>query len=126
MEKEKAGLSTSAQDAIADAAKANVDAAMKVASSAVTAFVDTLAGTTKKARGVKKRASNTKAASASKRGKTRLGKKSASATAARRAIRKTTKKKPIPKNAPARRKPSTKARRSSSTKSRKGSKSRSR
>ena len=51
MEKEKAGLSTSAQDAIADAAKANVDAAMKVASSAVTAFVDTLAGGTKKARG---------------------------------------------------------------------------
>ena len=47
MEKEKTGLSTSAQDAIADAAKANVDAAMKVASSAVTAFVDTLAGRTK-------------------------------------------------------------------------------
>ena len=75
---------------------------------------------------IKKPASETKAASASKRGKTRPGKKSASATAARRAIRKTTKKKPIPKNAPARRKPSTKARRSSSTKSRKGSKSRSR
>jgi len=48
MDKEKEGLSRPAQDAIADAAKANVDAAMTVASSAVTAFVDTLTGSTKK------------------------------------------------------------------------------
>lgn len=126
MDKEKEGLSTPAQDAIADAAKANVDAVIKVASSAVTAFVDTLTGSTKKARGGKKRVSKTKAASASKRGKTRPAKKSASATAPRRAIRKATVKKPTPKKAPARRKPSTKARRSSSTKSRQGSKIRSR
>jgi hypothetical protein len=87
MDKEKEGLSTPAQDAIADAAKANVDAVIKVASSAVTAFVDTLAGPTKKPRGGKKRASKTKAASSSKRGKTRPGTKSASTTAPRRAVK---------------------------------------
>jgi hypothetical protein len=113
MDKEKEGLSTPAQDAIGDAAKANVDAVIKVASSAVTAFVDTLTGSTKKARAGKKRASKTKAASASKRGKTRPGKKSVSATAPRRAVKKTTAKKPTTKKAPARRKPATNARRSS-------------
>ena len=58
MDKEKEGLSTPAQDAIADAAKANVDAVIKVASSAVTAFVDTLTGSTKKSarwKGARKR-----------------------------------------------------------------------
>ena len=65
MDKEKEGLSTSAQDAIANAAQANVDAAIKVA------FVDTLVGRTKKARSGKKRACKTKAASASKREKTK-------------------------------------------------------
>jgi hypothetical protein len=71
MDKEKEGLSMSAQDMIANAAQANVDGAINVASSAVTALVDTVVGRTKKARSGKKGACETKAASASKRGKTK-------------------------------------------------------
>ena len=45
MDKDKEGTSTSgAEQAIADAAKANVNAAVEVAKSAITAFVDTLTG----------------------------------------------------------------------------------
>ena len=41
-------LSPSAQDAIGDAAKANVDAVVEVAKSAVSSFVDVLTGERKK------------------------------------------------------------------------------
>ena len=44
MDMEKEGLGAAADEAIANAATANVNAAIEVASSAVTAFVDSLAG----------------------------------------------------------------------------------
>jgi hypothetical protein len=60
MDKDKEGTSTSgAEQAISDAAKANVNAAVEVAKSAITAFVDTLTGEPQKP---KRRSTRKKAA----------------------------------------------------------------
>jgi hypothetical protein len=69
MDKEKEGLITSLPEALAEAAQINMAATKEMASSAVTAFVDTLTGREKRSgkRGVSKK----KASSASKRSKTR-------------------------------------------------------
>jgi len=83
-------LTPVAQDAIGDAAKANVNAAVEVAKSAVTAFVDALTGEPQKP---KRRSTRKKAApkrTASKRSKPRRsagGRRSAAATG-RKATRK--------------------------------------
>ena len=76
MDMEKEGLGAAANEAIANAATANVNAAIEVASSAVTAFVDSLAGR-KKTRGGKKRSSKTRAATVSKRGMAKASPKEA-------------------------------------------------
>jgi hypothetical protein len=121
VDKKKEGLSPSAQEAIANAAKANVDAAMKVASSAATAFVGALV----KPRAVRR--SRRSSAPASKPGKSKRPAKKASAPGSkpREATKKTAGKKTV-KAVRARRRVPTKARSSSSTKSRQGSKKRSR
>jgi hypothetical protein len=62
MDKEKEGLSRSAQEAIATAAKANVDAVAEVISSAATAFMDALLKPSPKKR--RRGSSKKKAASA--------------------------------------------------------------
>ena len=78
-------LRPSAQAAIGDAAKANVEAAIEVASSAVTAFVDALV----KPRPAKgRKALSTKKTVAPRPGKSRTsGRKSASATGTRKVAR---------------------------------------
>ena len=101
MDTDKEGtLTPGAQEAIGDAAKANVNAAVEVAKSAVTAFVDTLIGEPQKP---KRRSTRKKAArTASKRGKAKRSagariaarRKSASATG-----RKTTRKSPAKRRA---------------------------
>jgi hypothetical protein len=129
-EKEKAGLSPSAHEAIANAAKANVDAAIKVASSAATAFVGALVkprAVRRSRRSSKKKAaseSKKKAPPASKPGKSKRPAKKASASASspREATKKTAGKKPARKTVQALRRVPTKARRSSSRTSRQGSK----
>jgi hypothetical protein len=56
-------LSPSAQDAIGEAAKANVDAVVEVAKSAVSSFVDVLAGERKKPQRGKRRSPSKKTTS---------------------------------------------------------------
>jgi hypothetical protein len=56
-------LTPSAQDAIGEAAKANVDAVVEVAKSAVSSFVDVLTGERKKPQRGKRRSSRKKATS---------------------------------------------------------------
>ena len=51
MNKKKEGLSTAAREAIAEAARANVNATIETAKSAVSAFVDTVTGGTEKRSG---------------------------------------------------------------------------
>ena len=74
MDTDKEGsLTPGAQEAIGDAAKANVNAAVEVAKSAVTAFVDTLIGEPQKP---KRRSTRKKAATKAtggKRGKADAG-----------------------------------------------------
>jgi hypothetical protein len=70
MDKKKEGLITSVPEALTEAAKINIAAAKEMASSAVTAFVDTVAGREKPRRG-KRRVSKKKVSPASKRGKTK-------------------------------------------------------
>ena len=84
MDMEKEGLGAAADEAIANAATANVNAAIEVASSAVTAFVDSLAGR-KKTRGGKKRSSKTRAATVSKRGMAKASPKKRSTSVSHRA-----------------------------------------
>jgi hypothetical protein len=76
MNKKKEGLSTAAREAIAEAARANVNATIETAKSAVSAFVDTVTGGTEKRSGkrrsIKKgRSIKKKAAARSKSGKAR-------------------------------------------------------
>jgi len=125
MDKEKGAL-TPAQEAIDKAAKANVEAVIKVASSAATAFVDALVKP-RKARGMRGSAKK-KSGSASKHGKTRRPpvRRPATITGPSKATIKTAAKKPARKGAQGRRRTPTKARGSASTKSRPGSKNRSR
>src|SRR4029077_18864431 len=86
-------LTPSAQDAIGDAAKANVNAAVEVAKSAVSSFVDVFTGERKKTQRGKSRSTRRKAASrgaASKRRRTKRPATSrrSSAGSSRRATRK--------------------------------------
>src|SRR6185312_8493248 len=86
-------LTPSAQDAIGDAAKANVNAAVEVAKSAVSSFVDVFTGERKKPQRGKRRPTRKKATSrgaASKRGKTKrsAGGRRSVAGLSRRAARK--------------------------------------
>ena len=86
-------LTPSAQDAIGDAAKANVNAAVEVAKSAVSSFVDVFTGERKKPQRGKSRSTRKKATSrgaASKRGKTKrsAGGRRFAAASTRRATRK--------------------------------------
>jgi hypothetical protein len=79
-------LTPSAQDAIGDAAKANVNAAVELAKSAVSSFVDVFTGERKKPQRGKRRSTRKKVTSkgaASKRGKTR-----SAAASSRRVTRK--------------------------------------
>src|SRR4029079_7372645 len=79
-------LTPSAQDAIGDAAKANVNAAVEVAKSAVSSFVDVFTGERKKPQRGKSHSTRKKATSrktARKRGKTKRsagGRRSAAAS----------------------------------------------
>ena len=98
MDTDKEGsLTPGAQEAIGDAAKANVNAAVEVAKSAVTAFVDTLIGEPQKP---KRRSTRKKAATKAtggRRGKAKRvadGRKPASATG-----RKSTRKSPTKRRA---------------------------
>jgi hypothetical protein len=94
MDKEKEGLIRSVPEALTEAAKINMAAAKEMASSAVTAFVDTVTGREKPRRG-KRRVSKKKAASASRRGKTRSSAATKpTSTTKRRASRRTAAKKP--------------------------------
>src|SRR6185436_16780303 len=86
-------LTPSARDAIGDAAKANVNAAVEVAKSAVSSFVDVLTGEREKPQRGKSRSTRKKATSrgaASKRGKTKrsAGGRRAAAASSRRTTRK--------------------------------------
>ena len=100
MDMEKEGLGAAADEAIANAATANVNAAIEVASSAVTAFVDSLAGR-KKTRGGKKRSSKTRAATVSKRGMAKASPKKRSTSVSQRAAKQPSRKsaRPQAKNA---------------------------
>ena len=70
MDTDKEGtLTPGAQEAIGDAAKANVNAAVEVAKSAVTAFVDTLIGEPQKPKSRSTRKRAVTKATESKRGK---------------------------------------------------------
>ena len=94
MDKEKEGLITSVPEILTEAAKINMAAAKEMASSAVTAFVETVTGREKPRRG-KRRVSKKKAASASRRGKTRSSAATKpTSTTKRRASRRTAAKKP--------------------------------
>ena len=96
MDMEKEGLGAAADEAIANAATANVNAAIEVASSAVTAFVDSLAGR-KKTRGGKKRSSKTRAATVSKRGMAKASPKKRSTSVSQRAAKQPSRKSARPK-----------------------------
>lgn len=105
MDKKKERLITSAPKALAEAARINIAAAKEMASSAVTAFVDTVTGP-EKPRRAKRRVPKKTVSPKSKRGKT----KSAAATTKRRAGRRTAAKKPAVTGGQAQRKAATKAR----------------
>jgi hypothetical protein len=86
-------LTPSAQDAIGNAAKANVNAAVEVAKSAVSSFVDVFTGEPKKPQRGKRRSTRKKATSkgaASKRGKAKrsAGGRRSAAASSRRATKK--------------------------------------
>jgi hypothetical protein len=88
-QEKKGTLSPSAQEAIGDAARANVNAAVEVAKSAIGSFVGALTGERKKSsttrRGARKKKAASKGAS-SKRGKTKRsagGRRSAAASSSR-------------------------------------------
>ena len=125
MDREKEGLIASVPGALTKAAKINLAAAKEMASSAVTAFVDTATGREKHRRG-KKRVSKKKASSASKRRKARSSAATKRAsTSKRRVSKRTAAKKPALKGGQARRRTASKAR-GSSSKTRRESKSRAR
>jgi len=86
-------LTPTAEEAIGDAARANVNAAVEVAKSAVSSFVDVFAGERKKPQRGKRRPTRKKATSkgaASKRGKAKrsAGGRRSAAASTRRATRK--------------------------------------
>jgi hypothetical protein len=119
MGKEKEGLITSVPEALTEAAKINIAAAKEMASSAVTAFVDTVTGRQKPQRG-KKRVSKKKASSASKRRKAgNLAATKPVSTSKRGVSRRTAAKKPARKVDQATRRTATKAR-GGSSKTRRG------
>jgi hypothetical protein len=125
MDKEKEELITSVPEALTEAAKINMAVAKEMASSAVTALVDTITGREKPRRG-KRLVSKKKASSASKRRKARSSAATKPAsTSKRRVSRRTAANKPARKGGQATRRNATKAR-STSSKTRRGSKSRSR
>ena len=85
-------LTPTAQEAIGDAARANVNAAVEVGKSAVSSFVGALTGERKKSKTTRRGARRKKAASkgaASKRGKTKrsAGGRRSAAASTRRATR---------------------------------------
>jgi len=92
-DKEKAGtLTPGAQAAIGDAAKANVNAALEVAKSAVGSFVGALTGEQRKPRTAKrssrrKKASSTGAASTQRKANRSAGRKRSPVAAGRKATR---------------------------------------
>jgi hypothetical protein len=79
-------LTSSAQEAIGDAAKANVNAALEVAKSAVGSFVGALTGEQRKPRTAKR--SSTGAASTQRKAKRSAGRKRSPVAAGRKATRK--------------------------------------
>src|SRR6188472_2336047 len=86
-------LTPSAQDAIGNAAKANVNAAVEVAKSAVSSFVDVFTGERKKPQRGKRRSTRKKATSRGATGKRGKTKRSASGRrAAAASSRRTTRK----------------------------------
>ena len=114
MDKEKEGLITSVPEALTEAAKINIAATKEMASTAVTAFVDTVTGREKPRRG-KRRASKKKASSASKRPKaTSSAATKPASTRKRRVSRRTAAKKPARKGGQATRRTGTKPRGGSS------------
>jgi hypothetical protein len=106
----KAGVEAakSAQEVVADAAKATVEVAKEVVSTDASALSEAVGGTTEKPRKAKRARGGTK-------------KRASTAARPRKVTRKSAVKKPARKAAPARGRTSTKARRSSSAKSRRGS-----
>ena len=123
MDKEKEGLITSVPEALTEAAKINMAVAKEMASSAVTAFVDTVTGSEEPRRGTR-RVSKKKASPAYKRGKAKSSAATKPAsTSKRRVSRRTAAKKAARKGGQATRRTATKAR-GSSSKTRPGSKSR--
>ena len=91
MDTDKEGtLARGAEEAIGDAAKANVNAAVEVAKSALTAFVDTLIGEPQKPkrRSTRKKAAPKTTGSKQGKGKRSAGVKKSASAAGRKATRK--------------------------------------